>query len=319
MSRPSNAYRTDHTPYQDAFQQPPLALGSYKDHIVARPSPETSGETLVSNMLVVSSADRNSDAYPNTHDFVLNLEKPLTDVVSLELVNGCVPRTDYNVNACSNLVHFQETAGATLVATVPVGNYDIAGLLPAVGAAMTAASASGVTYSASVSPLTSRVTVSAAGGSAATFALVAGTPQRFGDAQRTWYVPGTLLRSLGFAPAGASTAAGGSVTATGVYKLSGSDSVLISLDQAAVLQGPSDVAQDAFCIINFGDQAWGSVKAIKMSDFGTKNTKFFNPVLKRLQRMHFRFMRPEGGAYDFNGADVTLVFEVKTLFKQLAR
>lgn len=320
-------YQQPYNRYDQAFQPPPMALGRYPRQIIARTGSQNLGEIMLDNMLAVSSTDRNYENYPDTNDFVVVLERPYTDIVSIELIAGSIPRTDYNVNTSSNAVEFQETNDEvsnkqTVSASIPVGNYtNVQDLLDAVSTAMSDASNHGVTYTATVSPLTSKVTIEASGGSAEVFNMVPGQTETFGggDNQRTSYKANTALKMLGFRASPMNGPAAGKVSGSGMYRLAGADSLILAIDNMPLMQSPNSAIHDAFCMLNFGEQPWGTMKALKIGDFGANNIKYFNPVLPRLHRMRLRFLRPDGSKYDFNGNDVTLVFEIKTLFKQLAR
>ena len=318
-------YQQPYNRYDQAFQPPPMALGRYPGQIIARTGSQNLGEITLDNMLAVSSTDRNYENYPDTNDFVVVLERPYTDIVSIELIAGSIPRTDYNVNSSSNGIDFQETNdeadnNQSANASIPVGNYtNIQDLLDAVGTAMTNASSHGVTYTATVSALTNRISITASGGSAQVFNMIPGQTEKFGDTQRTTYKANTLLKMLGFRASPQNGPASGSISGSGMYKLAGADSLVLAIDNMPLMQSPNSAIHDAFCMLNFGEQPWGTMKALKVGDFGANNIKYFNPVLPRLHRMRLRFLRPDGSKYDFNGNDVTLVFEIKTLFKQLAR
>lgn len=99
----------------------------------------------MSSILICSSFNRSSGT---DSQFSLNtntcagLGEPGQSFRRVRCVQATLPWTAYNVNATNNTFTFVEQTGAkTCVATVPVGNYNVSDMLPALGTAMTAASA----------------------------------------------------------------------------------------------------------------------------------------------------------------------------------
>ena len=309
--------------YEDAFTQPALTVGRHET-ILARPSEKFKDEDHHTTLFVVNSTDRNTNVYPTASDYSVTFDTPIKDVVSIELINGCIPRTEYNVTSYNNQILFQETtaqrnAGLYITATVPAGQYDaISDLLSAVGTAMTAASTRSVTYVASVNSITKFVTITGTNGTADLFGLVAGIPQQYDvNATRTVYPPTSILKILGYASVSVSTPySGASVTlaASAIYKTSGEDFVTLSLDNIPLLHSTNNSIEGGFCVIHFGDLPWGSVKHLKMSDNGSKMIKYLNPI-QNIDRLRIKFKRSDGSPYGFNGQDHTLVFEIKSKFK----
>jgi hypothetical protein len=78
--------------------------------------------------IVVNSRDRNTIKDPDSNAFKFNLRRPLTNVFSVELVNGCIPGYFFNINTGWNTFTFVEGINANTITLTP-GLYTEATLL----------------------------------------------------------------------------------------------------------------------------------------------------------------------------------------------
>jgi hypothetical protein len=78
--------------------------------------------------IVVNSRDRNLLNEANSNSFRYKLRRPLTNVMSIELMNGCIPSYIYNVNTGWNTFMFKEGTIITTITLTP-GYYTEATLL----------------------------------------------------------------------------------------------------------------------------------------------------------------------------------------------
>lgn len=69
--------------------------------------------------IVVNSRDRNYLSYPNSNHFRYSLRRPLTNVLSIELMNGVIPAYIYNINIGWNSFDFLEGTKTFLVTLSP--------------------------------------------------------------------------------------------------------------------------------------------------------------------------------------------------------
>ena len=70
--------------------------------------------------IVVNSRDRNYVAYPNPNHFRYTLRRPLTNVMSVELMNGSVPAFLYTIQSDWNTFSFCEWTGPSLSSCVNI-------------------------------------------------------------------------------------------------------------------------------------------------------------------------------------------------------
>lgn len=85
-------------------------------------------KTIKYQDIIIDSRDRNTDKYPDTNNFTVDLEEDLYSIISIELISAEIPNVEYIINNDNNLLHFEETMGTTLTATIPIGNYTLSEL-----------------------------------------------------------------------------------------------------------------------------------------------------------------------------------------------
>ena len=118
--------------------------------------------------IAVNSRDRNLMADYTTNPFRWTFRRPLKDVVSVELVNGCVPTDLYNMNTGWNMFSFTEGVASYTVTLVP-GQYTATELCTELQRALNALSGITNTYTATYSGTTKKMTLTAAGAAAFSF------------------------------------------------------------------------------------------------------------------------------------------------------
>ena len=90
--------------------------------------------------VIFNSKDRDSG---NSHDFIINIPQHLRSN-RLRLAYASIPISWYNINSTNNKIYFQENSIATnIIATIPVGNYNITTFTTAISTAMNAVSTGG--------------------------------------------------------------------------------------------------------------------------------------------------------------------------------
>jgi hypothetical protein len=114
--------------------------------------------------IVINSRDRNILKYPSTNTFRFNLRRPLKDIVTIELVNGCVPGFLYNINTGWNRFTFLEGAVQYTVTLTP-GFYTDTQLATHLQTQLNAIGA-GNTYTCVPDPNTKKLTITRTVGAA---------------------------------------------------------------------------------------------------------------------------------------------------------
>lgn len=73
--------------------------------------------------LCIDSRDR--EFTQESYKMHIDLDKTIKQIFSIELISAEIPKIQYIINENNNILHFQETNGITLQATIPIGNYTI--------------------------------------------------------------------------------------------------------------------------------------------------------------------------------------------------
>jgi len=118
--------------------------------------------------VAVNSRDRNLMADYATNPFRWTFRRALKDVVSIELVNGCVPTDLYNINTGWNIFFFYESSRQYTVTLTP-GQYTATELCAELQRALNAVVGIANTYAVAYSSITKKMTVSTPGTAAFSF------------------------------------------------------------------------------------------------------------------------------------------------------
>jgi hypothetical protein len=108
--------------------------------------------------IVVNSRDRNFLNYPNSNHFRYTLRRPLTNVMSIELVNGSIPTFIYNIQAPWGSFTFDEYNTQYKITLTP-GFYSETQLASELEKQLNAIPGKINTYTVSVDPITNRLTI----------------------------------------------------------------------------------------------------------------------------------------------------------------
>lgn len=73
--------------------------------------------------LLIDSRDRNIDQYDN-NNYIIDLNKELKNIFSVELLHGIFPNSEYLVNFNNNILHIEEQSGNIVEVEIPIGNYN---------------------------------------------------------------------------------------------------------------------------------------------------------------------------------------------------
>ena len=285
-------------------------LGNYPDGIVTRPGPKTSNEQVTFNQIIIDSRDRDRTLYPKPNNYVIQLKSPIRDVVSLEMLQICIPKSEDLINDNNNQFTFQESQdqidnGTYVTASIPNGQYQLVDeLCQALTSAMNNASTTGATYTVTADPLTNLVSITVTGGT--------GVLGVFNSSDGT-YLPGNMSSNIGFGATNVKSTSG-NLTSDGVYDIDGADYVVMELEGISNCMGSSDTLDGCFAMIPLCDVLHGSIFHGRLNDVGKCYVRF-NPILPRLTKLHIKFRRPDGTLYDFGGRNHNFMFELKSKFK----
>jgi hypothetical protein len=139
--------------------------------------PESSQKHRKQRQVTVSinSRDRNLTKNPNSNNFRWKFRRPLKDIVSVELVTGCLPADLYTINIGWNQFTFAEASSVWQVTLTP-GQYDSTSLAAELQTRLNDLGASN-TYACSYSGITKKLTITATGGAQYSLLFSSGTPR----------------------------------------------------------------------------------------------------------------------------------------------
>lgn len=113
-------------PYPEALngQHPmPIVNPTYDQHIIKPPKANVT-HGRIPDIEIICSEDRNFTANPYPSEYVIKLKDIYKNVTSVTLFNASIPNTAYLIGERNNLIYFQESSCETLVAEIPVGDYN---------------------------------------------------------------------------------------------------------------------------------------------------------------------------------------------------
>lgn len=111
--------------------------------------------------VLINSYDRPNKAEEDT-DFTVyvNSEAIFKDIEEVAVSQIIMTNSWYNISSLNNTVIFQENIGAQATATITPGDYSYSELAPVLVSALNSASPNGRTYTASLSNITNKLTLS---------------------------------------------------------------------------------------------------------------------------------------------------------------
>jgi hypothetical protein len=288
------------------------------------------------NLMVIDSSSRNWDK-EEPNNYTVHLGDHFQYVHSIELIEGYVPSSGYLINQHNNLLHFRETAHLTITATINPGDYEITTLVNLVADAMTAVSPHNYLYQCLIDPATHRVSISTnhkfkliladgeevVGDRGMMEILVVDTITNKKEIRkveasnsRSRYINGTIGKVLGFKARNLdySTHHSGQMNCElqpdkylGIYvNTENSDDF-----KKIIAPSPDNGTNGAFAIVplNRHDRCYDLNQVVDNRRF----IKTFNPPI-HFNKIKIQYKTIEGHAYDFNGIDNYLVFEIKQVF-----
>jgi hypothetical protein len=121
--------------------------------------------------LAVNSRDRSLALNPYSNNFRWTLKRPLKDVLSIELLSGCIPAALYNVNNGWNKFTFGENMSRRTITLTP-GQYTIQTLIVELQTQLNTGSIN--TYTITYSSITKKLKIVSSGNASFTFYFATG-------------------------------------------------------------------------------------------------------------------------------------------------
>lgn len=273
-------------------------------------------------ILVIDSANRNTDKYPEPNNYTIRFPKQYKEVTSLELLVASIPNSGYVIESGHNLFHYQETTAQVLAdeyytVELPIGNWSISEIASNLATELTDQSTlegNNYIYTVTVNTHTNQITISQNNGSdpnAVFNMLFRGNIETCIDgSSRTLYRKGSIAKMLGFSKQDYT----GSFSYTGDYAYDLVQDKYIVLDLGknnSRTDSTNQTVQDSFCIIPL-NLAVNNFQYNKDCD-GIANDryiKFFSEPIPSFEQISIKFLNSDGDLFNFNGHDHFLEFEI---------
>jgi hypothetical protein len=132
----------DYFIYQRDIKPQPIDLTQnpkqYQEELIISPDDyvKTLNKYIKYEDMVIDSRDRNTDIFPNTSEYSIDLGREIHNILSIELISAEIPNNEYIINENNNLIYFQEKNNITLIGEVLIGNYTLTTLVVAIESAL---------------------------------------------------------------------------------------------------------------------------------------------------------------------------------------
>jgi len=297
------------------------------------------------DIILVDSSMRNWDN-ENSSSYTVTFNEKLQHVVSLELVDGFIPRIDYNITESNNMIYYQESSDDIYndeynSVELPVGLYNVCQLVKLLGYKMTKHSKVDNKYCATYNSITRKISISSNYGHSHIFNLIFTTEKEYvndrsvaqipyrdfagkiqykttevGD-QRSKYIANSIGKLLGFYPI--NLRGEKSYTGQGVYALNPFNYVALHITtdnsddlKKIIAPGADTGANGSFAIIDLNNNFNNAIgQARKQSN--VRYIRTFNPPIN-FNKLKIEYKTPNNTTYNMYGLNNYILLEVKRAF-----
>ena len=259
--------------------------------------------------LVIDSRDRNTDNYPNSYEYSIDLDYIYKDIISIELMSANIPKTEYLINSSNNLLHFIEDSGSELTATITIGNYTASTLATEIETQLETSGSGSYTVSAD-STTTNKFTITLDSGATTFDLLFDGGTETHETTIRTIYKENSIGPIIGFSRTDLTS--GTTYTGDNQYNLNGPTYILLKIHNLDNLNGVQNKSINKSFSKIILDTEQSEYKFFKsQSDYISR--KDFSPPLSKLAQLNISFVNYDNTFYDFGNLEHCLYFKVVTL------
>jgi len=275
-------------------------------------------DKTLDNFLTIDSRDRNTDIFPNSNNYTVNLNEIYTNVVSVELITAEIPKSGYFLENYNNILHFQEKNDQVISSTyyeaeIPIGNYTSQTIGNAIQNALNISGQS--TYNVSyTSDEKIKIQSDLSGGDNIFNLVFSNGIENYGiDSFRNKYITYTAGRILGFDAVNLSGQ--NNYTSNDRITFQSEDYVLLEIPElSGLIDGVHYNSQDDFAKI--------------LLDSTQNKTTFYNnllvyPIVKTfhptidISKLTINFKIFGNNFYDFHGLEHSLTFKIQTLKQKI--
>ena len=286
-------------------------------------------------VLLIDSADRNHDRHPYPNYYRVKVNKPYHKVSSVDLSRADIPASGYIINQYNNILNLVDNSVSYTI-TIDPGNYNITELTAEITTVINGTSGVTGTYDVSVNSITSKITITRAGGTGTVELVFSGGQKKYGDqdvdvadfdqsttityGDREYvYSTNSIGKVIGFKPQNYTGAT--SYTGQHTYNLKPAQYMILKVNASSDrsfgrVDSLNDNADGAFAVIFLESQV-NSFQRMICTDIDDEACRVvFNPPIEKLDRFEIEILDSNGKRYDFNGHDHVLSFEINSMSRQ---
>ena len=325
--------------FPTAFADKNLMLGPMNNQEI---KVESNINNIKYNTLIVDSSDRNWNV-ADTNCYTIEFRDTYNFVDSIELVDGFVPSSGYNISSCNNKIDFKVDDHKYSL-RIGEGVYTIITLLEVLEKEMS--NKSGLDFKCTLDVITHKVTIKinsddeevdefellftdgkeivgdSSIGPIITINEQTGKKEYMRadtSVKRNSYVHDTIAKVLGFKPI--NLEGHKSYTGQMVYNIRQFEYVALYIntdkdDDFRVIESPNDNVSGAFAILYVNPllEALNTTKYNERICDNMKYINYFNPPIS-FKKIKIEFRSPNGTLYNFNGKDHYLVLRIRQMFE----
>ena len=263
---------------------------------------------IITTNLIIDSRDRLHDDYANPSKYIIKLPDTITNIVNIELIGAEIPKTHYNINEYNNKVEFTVGGGTVKTVTIAEGNYTEAELVTALNDDEVFKASLVISYDTKTRKFS---IVKESSNTATTILLFEGEDEKYNNKTRKLYRENTMGKVLGYNIENVQITTN-ALVGPKQADLNHDKYVMLKIKDLGTIHGVFMGVEDAFAKIVL-DNEFGTIKYLKISDFGRRFIKTFSPPLGKLNDLEIEFRTYDNNLYNFNGVDHCLFFKITTL------
>jgi len=277
-------------------------------------------DKILDNYLTIDSRDRNTDIYPNSNNYIVNLNETYRSVVSVELITAEIPKSGYLIENYNNILNFQEKNNQVLSSTyyeaeILIGNYTSQTIGQAIQDAMNLVGQS--TYSVFFTDDEKiKINSDMSGGNNIFNLVFSDGLENYGiDSFRSKYITYTIAPIIGF---DAKILSGqNNYTSNNRITFQSEDYILLEIPElSGLIDGVHYNSQDDFAkiLLNSKQNKITFYENLKVYPI----IKTFHPTLSiNLSKLTINFKVFGNHLYDFHGLEHSLTFKIGTLKQKI--
>lgn len=232
---------------------------------------------LLYTRIVVDSKERDTSLYSNPNSYYINLDDDIDDVLEVKLISADVQLNTYLINENNKTLKITYN-GTPLTIDLGLGDY---------------------TPTTLVNMLQSKLNAGSSGSFIVTYDTIKDNFIFTGDNTFMFDFTGkktSLAQILGFGYKQYSSNGSNIITSEFKKNFKIDKTSILYIDQFELNKGISNTMNKSFALIR------ENYSSLNISE-DSKNIKRFNPILKRLSRLHIQFFDRYGNPYDFQNAE----------------